>query len=611
MRRYIILAAALLAGAALGAQNLNPTVQVTNDYQGKPMEVEKQKVQMAVPDSLLKFDWNFNYSVFDNPYKGAYEFSPYRIEMKPDATVRDNRRFFLRAGAGYSLHPEGQLVFTPDIKGKFGISVYDDFKGYFGKYNNIVAEAGNGVINGPYTISRDGDYGGSELSNRVGTELRYDARRTVFTLDAGMDLMKTKEQYIPGNDMLGGSATLRARSVGESDLLYDISAGWTGFVNKLKYNDSSDRSFTEHDAGFDARFVYLLTGNHSVRFEPSWHHVMFGQTGALDQIEYTWGEYDAYISADPFVESMVTDVVEIAPSYVFSNNGLSLMAGIVYSNAWNDNAYSPLMEKRRSLFPNLRLYYEAVPDKVVLSAKLTGGRKFNTYGSYLKGNHHLPELSSSNYANMLGDATVNAFDAGVGFSGRVGSRLQVGAEAGFARYLNAPMDWVYQAYQGPVMADQNNYFRCHPCLVMADYDLVYADLTGSYNSDRLEGSAHLRVQHSEIKQEAGDNLHAFPLPLFTGSAALTYNWNRRLFAGVSAEWATSRSGNGLAAFSYNGPVDCTVPGWVDLGVNAEFRANNRLSFWAEGRNLLNHMVMRDFLISEKGPYFTAGICLNL
>ena len=505
MRRYIILAAALLAGSALGAQNLNPTVQVTNDYQGKPMEVEKQNVQMAVPDSLLKFDWNFNYSVFDNPYKGAYEFSPYRIEMKPDATVRDNRRFFLRAGAGYSLHPEAQLVFTPDIKGKFGISVYDDFKGYFGKYNNIVAESENGVVNGPYTISRDGDYGGNELSNRVGTELRYDARRTVFTLDAGMDLMKTKEQYIPGNDMLGGSATLRVRSVGESDLLYDISAGWTGFGNKLKYSDSSDRRFTEHDAGFDARFVYLLAGNHSIRFEPSWHHVIFSQTEAP-------AHYLNYISDDPFVESMVTDVVEIAPSYVFSNNGLSLMAGIVYSNAWNDNAYSPLMEKRRSLFPNLRLYYEAVPDKVVLSAKLTGGRKFNTYGSYLKGNHHLSELSSSNYANMYGDATVNAFDAGVGVSGRAGSRLQIGAEAGFARYLNAPMDWVYQAYTGLEMMDGMNngyYLRCLPCLVMADYDLVYADLTGSYNSDRLEGSAHLRAQHSEIKQETGDNLHPF------------------------------------------------------------------------------------------------------
>ena len=52
MRRYITLAAVLLDCAAASAQNLNPTVQVTNDYEGKLMEVEKQKVGMAVPDSL-------------------------------------------------------------------------------------------------------------------------------------------------------------------------------------------------------------------------------------------------------------------------------------------------------------------------------------------------------------------------------------------------------------------------------------------------------------------------------------------------------------------------------------------------------------------------------
>ena len=130
MRRYIFIASALLACAVASAQNLNPTVQVTNDYEGKLMEVNKQNVAMAIPDSLLKFDWNFNYSVFDNPYRGAYEFKPYRIDMKPDPTRRDNGVFYLRAGAGFTLHPEVQAVFTPATKGRFGISVYDDFKGY-------------------------------------------------------------------------------------------------------------------------------------------------------------------------------------------------------------------------------------------------------------------------------------------------------------------------------------------------------------------------------------------------------------------------------------------------------------------------------------------------
>ena len=99
-RRYLYSAAALLLCAAASAQNLNPTVQVTNAYEGRALDVEKQNVAMAVPDSLLKFDWDFGYSVFDNPYKGAYEFSPYLIEMRPDPTVYAGKKFYLRAGAG-------------------------------------------------------------------------------------------------------------------------------------------------------------------------------------------------------------------------------------------------------------------------------------------------------------------------------------------------------------------------------------------------------------------------------------------------------------------------------------------------------------------------------
>ena len=99
------------------------------------------------------------------------------------------------------------------------------------------------------------------------------------------------------------------------------------------------------------------------------------------------------------------------------------------------------------------------------------------------------------------------------------------------------------------------------------------------------------------------------LRLFSGTADVVYNWNRRVFAGVSAQWATAREGKDFYV-AFGNKFDCHVPGWVDLGVTAEFRANNRFSLWAEGRNLLNQTVMRNFMVAEKGPYFTAGICLN-
>ena len=595
MRRYIILAAALTACTALSAQNLNPTVEVTNDFQGKLMEVEKHGVQMAVPDSLLKFDWNFNYSVFDNPYKGAYEFSPYRIEMKPDATVRDNRRFYLRAGAGYNLHPEAQLVLTPNIKGKFGFSIYDDFKGYFGPYHSITIDRNNkdGLV------APSGEtYKGSELSNRAGATLRYDAARAIVTLDGGMDFLRTEEQHFGGNRMLGGSGALRVRSIGQAGFLYDINLGWTGLGNQpavAAVSPANAVKYTEHDAGMDARFVYHLGGSHSLRFEPSYHHVIFAEQ---------FGKATA-------------DVVDIAPAYVFSDGGFSFQAGVRFSNAWRGSESDPSVSylvpdyKGRNFYPDVRIYYEAVPDKLVLTAKVVGGQHFNTYGSYLKDNHHLSIRSTQYYSSLSGDATVNTFDAGLGISGRIRSVFQYGIEAGFARYFNAPLDGMESLYD----YDDNSFHTMEaaipvvPVISMMNYDLLYADFNGAIGSDRLDASAHLRVQKSNLKPDMEKGNFAVELPLFSGNADLVYNWNRRVFAGISAQWATAREGKNYY-IAFDDKFDCHVPGWVDLGVTAEFRANRRFSIWAEGRNLLNQTVMRNYMIAEKGPYFTAGICLN-
>ena len=82
------------------AQNLDPTVEVNRAYEGKLMEVHKPELQMAVPDSIRTFDLDFDYSVFENPYKGSYDFTPYQLMMRPLSADRDFKSFWLKAGAG-------------------------------------------------------------------------------------------------------------------------------------------------------------------------------------------------------------------------------------------------------------------------------------------------------------------------------------------------------------------------------------------------------------------------------------------------------------------------------------------------------------------------------
>ena len=137
MKKILILSALLLAGAALRAQNLNPVVEVTNAYAREATGIEKPSQLMDLPDSIYKFNLSFDYSVTNPTYKGAYEFHPYLVQMKPGARLSPEQKFYLRAGAGYSLHPELDLVWNPVRKENFRMNLYATHQSYVGKYRML------------------------------------------------------------------------------------------------------------------------------------------------------------------------------------------------------------------------------------------------------------------------------------------------------------------------------------------------------------------------------------------------------------------------------------------------------------------------------------------
>ena len=125
MRQHILATALAAAVTALAyGQNLNPTVEVTNAYEGGASSINKPAQKMAVPDTVTRFNLDFDYSVFEKPYRGAYEFSPYYVELKPAPKVSTTGKFYLRAGAGFTLHPELDMVWSPVRKEKFRLNVY-------------------------------------------------------------------------------------------------------------------------------------------------------------------------------------------------------------------------------------------------------------------------------------------------------------------------------------------------------------------------------------------------------------------------------------------------------------------------------------------------------
>ena len=186
--RMFIMPLSSFVCAAAAAQNLDPTVVVSRDYEGKLMEVHKPKIEMAVPDSVLRFDLEFDYSVSDSPYKGAYDFTPYVLDMKPSPTYRHNSRLYLNAGAGYQFHPELDLVWSPALKSEaFKMNVFAHHRSYIGKWWNIAAaDTDAGIVFdrvGKDALERD--WSGEDLVSNAGFNGKYDWEDGALRFDAG------------------------------------------------------------------------------------------------------------------------------------------------------------------------------------------------------------------------------------------------------------------------------------------------------------------------------------------------------------------------------------------------------------------------------------------
>ena len=180
-KTYIAIVLAIAAASPLAAQNLNPEVQVTNDYVARMADVHKNGTPMSVPDSLTRFSTDIDYSVFTTAYQGAYEFSPYSIVVEPEARAYEGSTLYLRAGAGYTFHPVVRAVYTPFPKGLVRNSEYLSFDGYGGRYRSMDGRAA---------------YDGHDYDLGAGALIRWNKEKFDLSADAGYDGIYTADDAL-------------------------------------------------------------------------------------------------------------------------------------------------------------------------------------------------------------------------------------------------------------------------------------------------------------------------------------------------------------------------------------------------------------------------------
>ena len=528
MKRHFIFFAAVLLPLGMQAQNLNPEVQVTNEYQTRMGEVAKLGPAMKVPDSLYKFDYHFDYSVFDSPYKGAYEFSPYSVTITPDARPYDGRRLYLRGGAGYTFRPELDLVWAALDRKRSAVNVFASGNGFYGNYRRIVP--------GSFELYKNVFDKGWNFRTAVGTDARFNVGDVVLRAEAGYDGVYT------GHDIF--------------------------------HRDNCHAPYVSARAGYEKPGSFAITGGLQYRYVHDW---LNGQDPVQDnEIRFEAGltpfisnEYRLIVDAKGMYTSFYS-AFELHPHALFRMGKVDFDAGARVG--W----YTGQVTAHPAISATLHL----LKDYLDIFAGAEGQDYMMSYWDYKSRAHR--------YFVTYGEPRPvrEIADLFLGFGGHADFGLQYELKAGYRFMKDAPF-WAVSATGGE-------------CLAFQDCNILHADMLVSWASERinLDGAVHY------VNIPGGVDEGVFAPSAVTATVKGGYNWNKRIYAGLSVDMGSSRKA--LVGIKYP-----RIPGFVNVGVWGEYKYNRKLSFWLKGDNLLNHDIRLSPLISECGPSVIVGASLSL
>ncbi len=573
---------ALLVPLAAAGQDLNPTVEVSKEYEGKLIEAHKPQFRMAVPDSVYRFDLDFDYSVGKTPYKGAYEFSPYTVELAPEPVVRDFKSLYLKAGIGYQLHPELDFVWTPEFSRSMQMNVWLSHNSFVGRYWNLALKPGDDFMSKIGRVGKDHEggrsWGGYDSGSEAGVEGRYDWDNAVMRFRVSGESILQKDKAADKRSFLGVGAKAEFASKQLVDGFgYSVGAGYHYAEDYISGPLQPGAYVKEHDVDLDGVLKFSVDTGHTGMFDIGFDVVnMSGMTAS--------GGVD----------------IDLVPHYLMELGRWRLDLGFRYSTAFKASSSSESYGYFGQLFyPAVKIEYMLIRNAMKVYLDLGGDSKLVSYSDIVNHNRRANMFYGRGVNNIL-DSSEEKINATLGFEGRVGKRFSYDVNGGFSSMGNAPLEGIVM--RDGVMLPTLGYSSYSKAFASASWMLDLEDI-------RFDGALdYSYLFNMENKYVSG----LFFPPALKGDVSLSYKWRKRVKASLDCEFSSARKGSvavpGQDHVSY---VIASLPAYADLGLNAEYVVNRKLSVWLRGGNLLGMTIQRSILYAEKGPYFTAGVYLNL
>ncbi|MEG1511253.1 MAG: hypothetical protein RR312_03250 [Bacteroidales bacterium] len=581
---FFVIACGFMCSSTLYAQQkINPTLEVRRNFDGKMLEINKSKLNTYVADSLSNFNLNFNYSIFDKPYRDMYEFTPLPSAKIHSPVSAKYPVFMANVGLGVPLNPNVELYFQPRLSKQnntvlvkaFYNSFWGDIPlvGITNKYKT--AEFDDKVAADNYVVGAGAYYGHTWKGGRLNLGVDYSSNYytyygfSEYTLTEDLfNLMDSK--YMRDNfshTFNKFAANFNINSVDAqgkgAKFNYNFYASFQNTSDKIALNSSSNNKFNEN--------LFKVGGE-------------FGPT---------FGKYNKFligINSETAIYSGFTDyhygIIEFIPQYKFERKRLVLNIGAKLSGRYTNNDYAT--EYHSTFAPHVTVSYAIAKNNLWIYGIADGGNSVNSYSSLLDKNKWVVPsdniMASSIPLLIKGGLKGKAYDK---FSYEVYASYTI--HKGLMQFINnSSGNRFLTAYSN------------HKELSFGgEVNWIAKEFTGGL---KAKYSSYTKGKNSTI--ENGHTPYGYAP--FEGTIYGEYNWRERIYIGADMYFRSATPFYNVTYINDNPKVT----EFFNLGVTAKYVINNNFTVYIQGSNLLNANIQYYSFYLEKGINFGAGVMIK-
>ena len=588
-RILFILAAVLVAQNAM-AQNIDPTVEVQRDFDGRMINIHKSHLKSNIHDSLSNFNLSFNYSIFDKPYKDLYEFSPLPSADMQGKIQEKFPVFFAKASAGYPLAPLADISLQPRLKGGNTLHLNAFYNGFYSMMNTLsIDESTHKIVQNKdiQSYSSNTSVGGAATwshhwkNGKLALELGYNANSNSyygFPVTPNATPLMPFYSKLDDKNFIADSAShnwqqLRAKfsigsvgaKVGKVHFHYNLSATWLNTSDNCLQDKLSENYIK----------VSAETG-------PSF--------GKYNRISIGFNSETALYSG---LKDYKYGICEIIPQYSFEKGRFKFKGGVKISGKYTDkddagdyhNAISPVGE----------VSFEIARRSLWIYGVVDGGNCINSYSMLLMENPWITQQTA------LKASSIPLLVKG-GLRGQIRNKFSYNVYAGYTirkgllQYIGIPVIPHPEIYDSRLTAVYSNHREF--------------TVGGELKWESRSFCAATSIEYSDYTKSRqatlGDGYRAIGYTPFKWDLEAEWNYRGRIWIGVTSNYRSATPT--WNATYFNEEIDFNP--FLNLGVNAGYSVNRNLSVYLKGENLLNNQIQYYPQYLEKGISFAAGILVK-